>query len=86
MTSNADHVQKEQAALVHIARRLAARFPTLSTEEIRSAIRGCHDRFERSRVRDFVPVLVERSAREHLAAISLRSPVRVDGGAPSTDQ
>lgn len=50
----------EKAALAKIAERVAAQFPELSAEEIDWAIQGRYAEFEDSRIRDFIPVLVER--------------------------
>jgi hypothetical protein len=63
----------EQAALEKIAERLAVQFPELSAEQIADAIRGRYESFEGSPIRDFVPVLVERSVRTDLASVSRRS-------------
>jgi hypothetical protein len=60
--------RKEQAALDQIADRMAAQFPELSGEEIARAIQGRYQEFDGSAIRDFVPVLVERSVRDQLAA------------------
>ena len=64
----------EQAALDRIAERLALQFPELSAEQIADAIRGRYESFEGSSIRDFVPVLVERSVRTDLASVG--SPPR----------
>jgi hypothetical protein len=45
-------------------------FPELSAEHIARAIQGRYDEFEGSRIRDFVPVLVERSVRAELAMVT----------------
>ncbi|MGV9868924.1 three-helix bundle dimerization domain-containing protein [Rhodococcus koreensis] len=46
--------------------RLDRRFPDLSREEVERVVRSAHERFAGGTVRDFVPLLVERHARETL--------------------
>jgi hypothetical protein len=68
-TLHAQHAQRdrsEKAALADIAARLAGQFPELSAAEIANAIQGRYDAFDGSRIRDFVPILVERSVRTEL--------------------
>ncbi len=62
-----DNRRREAIAMEHIAQRLAERFPTVPADTIASAIHDRYARFEGSRVRDFVPVLVERSVKHELA-------------------
>jgi hypothetical protein len=56
----------EQAAIRQVAARLAQQFPELSADEIDRAVHGQYDRFSDSRIREFVPVLVERATRRKL--------------------
>ncbi|HKC29147.1 MAG TPA: hypothetical protein VKB75_14135 [Jatrophihabitans sp.] len=58
----------EQAAMAKIAERVASQFPELSSEEIERVIHGRYAAFADSRIRDFVPVLVERQVKQELAA------------------
>jgi hypothetical protein len=60
----------EQAALSRIADRMAAQFPELPAADIHLAIQGRYAQFEGSPIRDFVPVLVERSVRADLTGAS----------------
>ncbi|WP_243077196.1 three-helix bundle dimerization domain-containing protein [Microbacterium sp. SS28] len=53
----------EDAAIADVVDRLAERFPTLPRERIAAAVAESHARFEGAKVRDFVPVLIEREAR-----------------------
>ena len=57
----------EQNALNDLIERLSQQFPELSRDAIVRAVHGRYAEFEHSRVRDFVPVLVERAARRELA-------------------
>jgi hypothetical protein len=57
----------ESAAIGLVKQRLRRRYPDLAPERIGAAVDGVYHRFDRSRVRTFVPVLVEHQAREELA-------------------
>ena len=58
--------RSERAELQHIAERLARQFPELPSDQIVRTIQGRYEQFEGSRIRDFVPVLVEHAARNEL--------------------
>jgi hypothetical protein len=51
----------------HVVERLAKQFPELQHETISDLVRGKYANFADSTIRDFVPILVERSARDELA-------------------
>ena len=57
---------REHAALPHITDRLRRRFPDVHADEIRRLVHSIHSEFEHSRIRDFIPILVERLARDKL--------------------
>ena len=57
----------EETALQGLVDRLTQQFPELSPDEIVRAVHGRYAEHEHSRVRDFVPVLVERAARRELS-------------------
>ena len=50
-----------------VQRRLARRFGQLSADAISAAVAEAHGYFEHSRVRDFIPLLVERRAAQQLS-------------------
>jgi hypothetical protein len=56
----------EETLLADIQRRLLDEFPDVATAAITTLIRKEHSRFETSQIRDFVPLLVEKSARREL--------------------
>jgi hypothetical protein len=56
----------EETLLVDIERRLIDEFPCVSTVIVDVLIRQEHARFETIPIRDFVPLLVERQARQQL--------------------
>lgn len=57
----------EEAELADIVERLQARFPHTPRHVIEARVAEARDHFARARVRDFVPVLIEREARARLA-------------------
>lgn len=54
--------------------RLASEFRGFSSETIRDLVMASFESYRGSRITDFVPLLVYRSARDHLGALS-----RTDG-------
>lgn len=65
----------EQAALAKLEERLTSRFAGVPPDRIASVIDAAHARFKQSPIRDFVPLLVERRAREDLAGLVVSSPL-----------
>jgi hypothetical protein len=63
-------VMSEEILLAEVERRLISTYADFSPEQVAAAIRGAHARFEQSRIRDFVPLLVERQARSELTRAS----------------
>jgi hypothetical protein len=57
----------EQAALEQLEERMSSTFTELPADRIQSALRSAHARFEDSKIRDFIPLLVERRVRADLA-------------------
>ncbi|MFC9769645.1 three-helix bundle dimerization domain-containing protein [Rhodococcus jostii] len=60
----------EQRHLDRMRRRLHPRFPHLPPGLVEDVVAAAHRRFDGCRIRDFVPILVERIARDVLAAHS----------------
>lgn len=58
--------QTEVQALAGVQARLMERFPELGAEAVASAVRSAQAEMT-GPIRDYVPVLVERTARERLA-------------------
>ena len=50
-----------------VIERLMTRYPSVSPVDIEHAVRTVHKRFADCRIRDFVPLLVEKAARRDLA-------------------
>ncbi|ORA32174.1 three-helix bundle dimerization domain-containing protein [Mycobacterium aquaticum] len=63
----------EQAALAEIERRLTVEFPEAAPDAIDAAVKEAHTRFATSRIRDFVPLFVEKHARHQLAGRAVRT-------------
>ncbi|WP_407341351.1 three-helix bundle dimerization domain-containing protein [Pengzhenrongella phosphoraccumulans] len=59
----------ERQAVEQVTVRLSARFPNLPTTLVRTTVRDEHAKLD-GRVRDYVPVLVERAARQRLGMIA----------------
>jgi hypothetical protein len=57
----------EQAALEHVEERLSSTYAEVPADRIQSAMRSAQAIFEDSKIRDFVPLLVERRVRADLA-------------------
>jgi hypothetical protein len=56
----------EETLLADIERRLVDEFPYVSPMVVDTLIRKEHARFKASRIRDFVPLFVEKRARREL--------------------
>ena len=56
----------EEHEVAEITQRLAARFPPLTADAVATAVDEARHRFDDARVRDFVPVHIEREARARL--------------------
>ena len=59
----------EAKSLSDATERLATRFAELPRALVSDTVVAIHRRFESSRVRDFVPLLVEREARRRLETL-----------------
>ncbi|WP_458315927.1 three-helix bundle dimerization domain-containing protein [Mycolicibacterium brisbanense] len=57
----------EQEALADIRARLVQEFPEVMPADLDAAIGHAYDHFKASRVRDFIPLFVEKYVRDVLA-------------------
>ncbi|HEY5874758.1 MAG TPA: hypothetical protein VIT64_05635 [Ilumatobacteraceae bacterium] len=65
------HDPFESRELRHLEAQLIARFsPPLRPEEVHACLVGCVARYESARVRQYLPVLIERDARQRLGDLS----------------
>lgn len=60
---------EENQTLAYIAERLRERFPSVPPETINEVVAKCHQEFDGHPIRNFIPVLVERQAADHIRAI-----------------
>lgn len=63
--SPVDPVAREQMGVAEVFDRLVQQFPQLAPTTIRAIVEDAHARMN-GRIRDFVPVFVERRSRERL--------------------
>lgn len=61
-----DKVVDEAKAIGEIIERLQARFPDASPETVAGAVEKARESFSQAKVRDFVPVLIEKEAKARL--------------------
>ena len=58
----------EAESMSRVVTRLRQQFPELPTDAVEQAVYRRYDHFNGRPIRDFVPILVERSARHDLSA------------------
>lgn len=66
--------QKERAFIGAVERRLAEKYRALPEDHVAAVVRDAYARFQSSRVRDYIPLLVERRADEELEELSVSQP------------
>jgi hypothetical protein len=66
--------QEERVLIDEVERRLAEKYAALPSDQIAAVVRHAYARFQSSRVRDFIPLLVERRAHDELEELSVLSP------------
>ena len=64
----------ESRELIEVVERLRQRFPDIDEERVRSAVADAHQAFDGNPIRDFVPVFVERTARDALGKADPAGP------------
>jgi hypothetical protein len=70
----------ETQAIDQVIGRLSSRFPTLERDHIAAVVEDEHRQLEKGRVRDFVPVLVEKAAKSRLKKEAKASVAVVEQG------
>ena len=74
--------QEERAQIDAVQRRLAQQYAELPHDHVAAVVQRAYARFNQSSLREFVPLLVERRAREELASsIAGRAAVEKADGA-----
>lgn len=66
--------QGERALIIDVERRLAEKYAALPTDHVSAAVRHAYSQFQSSRVRGFIPLLVQRRADEELEELSVLRP------------
>ena len=61
---------REDQAIELLTQRLHRRFPALPQAKVEATVQQHYHHFDDSRIRDYVPIFVERGAREELAGLS----------------
>lgn len=56
----------EQTVIDQLVGRLTSRYPAISQSRVERVVHDVHARFDGRPLRDYVPLLVERSARSEL--------------------
>ena len=59
----------EWTAIQQVAARLMESYPTVPPDDVTTVVHHNHARFDESRIRDFVPLLVERGSRRELSGL-----------------
>jgi hypothetical protein len=57
----------ERTLIDEVERRLIRKYAKLPPDQVSTVVQQAHAQFEQSRIRDFVPLLVERRAGQELA-------------------
>jgi hypothetical protein len=63
----------EQARLAEVIERLVVRYPGLPATTVAQVVHEVYAQFRGARLREYVPMLVERSARSALGKLKLTS-------------
>ncbi|MCW2901500.1 MAG: hypothetical protein JWO67_3765 [Streptosporangiaceae bacterium] len=73
-----EHVS-ENKVIEQVSERLRSRYTTAEPAKVEAAVKAAHNNLRDSRIRDFVPIFVERHARATLdASGEQRQPHRPD--------
>ena len=65
-TTVTEHQGRENRAIGQVRERLQLKFSNRSRDDVAGAVDGAVKGFVSARIRDFVPILVERIARDEL--------------------
>jgi hypothetical protein len=71
---NAEVPQDEPVFIGDVERRLAKKYAALPYDHVAAVVQHAYARLRSSRVRDFIPLLVERHADEELEELSVLRP------------
>jgi anti-anti-sigma factor len=66
--------QTNEAELIaRVADRVRRRFPSYDDEAVARVVTECYHQFDGTRIRDFIPILVEREVTDHFRALGRRT-------------
>lgn len=65
--------RNEQEAISRAAERVRSRFPTVPSDTVDEVVAQYHHEYDGRPIREFVPILVERDAVDHLSSESVSS-------------
>ncbi|HEY1841881.1 MAG TPA: hypothetical protein VGG53_16985 [Mycobacterium sp.] len=66
--------REERALINDVERRLAEKYSSLPVDHVTAVVRHTYSQFQSSRVRGFIPLLVQRRADEELEELSVLRP------------
>ncbi len=66
--------QEERALISDVERRLAEKYSAIPMDHVAAVVRHAYLHFQSSRVRGFIPLLVQRRADEELEELSVLRP------------
>lgn len=66
--------QEERDLIDGVERRLAEKYAALPVDHVSAVVRHAYARLQSSRIRDFIPLLVQRRADEQLEELSVLRP------------
>jgi hypothetical protein len=66
--------QEERERINGVERRLAEKYAALPVDHVAAVVRHAYAEFQSSRIRDFIPLLVQRRADEELEELSVLRP------------
>jgi hypothetical protein len=69
--------QEEWAQIDAVQRRLAQKYAELPHDHVAAVVQHVYERFNQNTLRDFIPLLVERRAREELARSTANIPTEL---------
>jgi hypothetical protein len=72
--NNVGMPQPERELIDGVERRLAEKYAAFPVDHVSAVVRHAYAQFQSSRVRDFIPLLVQRRADEELEELSVLRP------------
>ena len=63
----------EQTVIDQLVVRLTSRYPTISESAVAQVVRDAHSRFDGRPLRDYIPLLVERTAKSELERLHAKA-------------